>query len=92
MIFVSFVVRRKAEISANCFGRTLSALVVLPKESFAGGAFDWLTAYSLMTGAALLFGYGLLGATWLVMKTDGVTQQWARKCAAYVPGYVGFFL
>lgn len=61
-------------------------------RSFAGSAFDWLNAYSVMTGMALVFGYALLGATWLVMKTDGVTQEWARKCAAYVLGYVGLFL
>lgn len=61
-------------------------------RNFAGGAFDWLNAYSVMTGAALLFGYALLGATWLVMKTDGITQEWARKSASYVLGYVGFFL
>jgi cytochrome bd ubiquinol oxidase subunit II len=61
-------------------------------RSFAGGAFDWLNAYSVMTGVALVFGYALLGATWLVMKTDGITQNWARKCAAYVLGYVGLFL
>jgi len=58
-------------------------------RSFAGGAFDWLNAYSLMTGVAVVFGYALLGATWLVMKTDGITQDWARKCASYVLGYVG---
>jgi len=61
-------------------------------RSFAGGAFDWLNAYSVMTGMALVFGYALLGATWLVMKTDGITQDWARKCASYVLGYVGLFL
>jgi cytochrome bd ubiquinol oxidase subunit II len=61
-------------------------------RSFAGGAFDWINAYSLMTGLALVFGYALLGSTWLVMKTDGITQGWARKCAAYVLGYVGLFL
>lgn len=61
-------------------------------RSFAGGPFDWLSAYSVMTGMALVFGYALLGATWLVMKTDGITQDWARKCAAYVLGYVGLFL
>jgi len=61
-------------------------------RNFAGGSFDWLNAYSVMTGIALVFGYTLLGATWLVMKTDGDTQQWARKCAGYVLGYVGFFL
>ena len=44
-----------------------------------------------MTGIALVFGYALLGATWLVMKTEEITQAWARKCAAYVLGYVGLF-
>jgi len=61
-------------------------------RSFAGHTFDWLSAYSFMTGVGLLFGYALIGATWLVMKTDGDTQQWARKCASYVLGYVGLFL
>ncbi len=58
-------------------------------RSFAGGHFDWLNAYSVMTGIALVFGYALLGATWLVMKTEGETQSWARKTASYVLGYVG---
>jgi len=61
-------------------------------RGFAGGAFDWLNAYSVMTGVAVVFGYALLGSTWLVMKTDGITQDWARKCASYVLGYVGLFL
>jgi len=61
-------------------------------RSFAGGPFDWLNAYSVMTGVALVFGYGLLGATWLVMKTEAATQDWARKCASYTLGYVGLFL
>jgi cytochrome d ubiquinol oxidase subunit II len=59
---------------------------------FAGGSFDWLNAYSVMTGVAVVFGYALLGATWLVMKTDDITQAWARKCAAYALGYVALFL
>ena len=66
--------------------------VTVEGRRFAGGAFDWLNAYSVMTGVALVFGYALMGATWLVMKTDGITQQWARKCAAYALGYVGLFL
>src|SRR5208283_5185311 len=61
-------------------------------RSFAGQPFDWLSAYSFMTGVALLFGYALLGSTWLVMKTGEITQQWARKCASYVLGYVGVFM
>ena len=61
-------------------------------RSFAGGPFDWLSAYSVMTGVALIFGYALLGATWLVMKTEDETQAWARKCASYAIGYVAVFL
>ena len=38
---------------------------------YAGGWWDWLTPFSLLTGAALVIGYALLGATWLVMKTEG---------------------
>jgi cytochrome bd ubiquinol oxidase subunit II len=66
--------------------------VAVEGRRFAGGAFDWLNAYSVMTGVAVVFGYALLGATWLVMKTEEITQQWARKCAAYALGYVGLFL
>jgi cytochrome d ubiquinol oxidase subunit II len=61
-------------------------------RSFAGSPFDWLSAYSVMTGVALIFGYALLGATWLVMKTEDETQIWARKCASYAIGYVAIFL
>jgi cytochrome d ubiquinol oxidase subunit II len=61
-------------------------------RSFAGGPFDWLSAYSFMTGVALLFGYALLGSTWMILKTDGMTRDWARKCASYVLGYVGVFI
>jgi cytochrome d ubiquinol oxidase subunit II len=45
-----------------------------------------------MTGFALVFGYALLGATWLVMKTEDITQEWGRKCAAYLFPYVAFFM
>ncbi|MCL5405806.1 MAG: cytochrome d ubiquinol oxidase subunit II [Deltaproteobacteria bacterium] len=61
-------------------------------RSFAGRPFDWISAYSFMTGVALVFGYALLGSTWLVMKTEGVTRDWARKCASYVLAYVALFL
>jgi cytochrome d ubiquinol oxidase subunit II len=48
---------------------------------FAGGSFDWVKPFPLATGAGLLFGYGLLGATWLVMKTEGDLQQRSRAQA-----------
>lgn len=61
-------------------------------RSFAGGPFDWVSGFSVMTGIALVFGYALLGATWLIMKTGGETQAWARRVAAYVLGFVGLFM
>jgi cytochrome d ubiquinol oxidase subunit II len=61
-------------------------------RSFAGHPFDWLNAYSFMTGVALLFGYALLGSSWLIMKTEGITRDWARKCSVYVMGYVALFM
>src|SRR5574341_1720606 len=51
------------------------------ERHFAGGSWDWVRPFSLFTGVGLLFGYGLLGATWLILKTDGALQDWARARA-----------
>ena len=45
---------------------------------FSGGSFDCFTPFSLLTGVALVFGYALLGAGWLILKTEGPLQDWAR--------------
>ena len=50
-------------------------------RSFAGGTFDFLTPFSVFTGVSLVLGYGLLGATWCVMKTTGELEIWARRMA-----------
>ncbi len=46
---------------------------------FTGPSFDFATPFAVLTGVALVFGYALLGAGWLVMKTDGALQAWARR-------------
>jgi cytochrome bd ubiquinol oxidase subunit II len=46
---------------------------------YAGGWWDWLTPFSTLTGLALVAGYGLLGATWLVMKTEGELRDHAYR-------------
>jgi cytochrome d ubiquinol oxidase subunit II len=66
--------------------------IAVEGRSFAGGPFDWLNAFSVMTGVALVTGYALLGATWTIMKTEGETQEWARKSAKYVMIYVALFM
>ncbi len=40
-------------------------------RQYAGGWWDWLTPFSVLTGISVATGYALLGATWLVMKTEG---------------------
>jgi len=45
---------------------------------FVGGALDWLTPFSLLVAAALVAGYALLGAAWLVFKTEGELFERAR--------------
>jgi cytochrome bd ubiquinol oxidase subunit II len=42
---------------------------------YTGGAFAWFSPFSIMTGVALVFGYALLGSTWLIMKTEGPLQD-----------------
>ena len=46
---------------------------------YAGGWWDWLTPFSILTGIALVVGYALLGATWLVMKTEGALRDEAYR-------------
>ena len=48
-------------------------------RQFAGTSFSFLTLFSVLTGVALVFGYGLLGAGWLILKTDGEVQAAARR-------------
>lgn len=46
---------------------------------YVGGALDWLTPFTVLTGLGLLAGYALLGSTWLILKTQGLLQDWAYK-------------
>jgi cytochrome d ubiquinol oxidase subunit II len=50
-------------------------------NKFSGGAFDWLTPFSVLTAAALLSGYVLLSAGWLIMKADEALREWAYGIA-----------
>ena len=53
-------------------------------NQFSGGAFDWVTPFSAVTSVALLSGYVLLSAAWLIMKGDEALREWAygvARCA-----------
>jgi len=53
--------------------------VTLDGQAFAGGPFDWLTPYSLLVAVGVVAGYTLLGAGWLVWRTEGPLQARARR-------------
>ncbi len=71
-------------VAAFFQGVALGALVQgipVAGRSYAGGWWDWLTPFSVVTGLALVIGYALLGATWLVCKTTGPLQERAVRFA-----------
>jgi cytochrome d ubiquinol oxidase subunit II len=65
-------------------GITLGALlqgIAIEGRAYAGGWWDWLTPFSLLTGVSLLVGYALLGSCWLIWKTEGQVHQDTRRFA-----------
>src|SRR5262249_1395503 len=65
-------------VAALAQGIALGAIlqgVPVSGRQYAGGWWDWLTAFSLLTGISLVIGYCLLGATWLVMKSTGDLRE-----------------
>ena len=70
--------------AALCQGIALGALVqgiAIADRQYAGGWWDWLTPFTLTTGLALVFGYALLGATWLNLKTNDDLRARAQGIA-----------
>jgi peptidoglycan/LPS O-acetylase OafA/YrhL len=48
-------------------------------DAMRGGAFEWFTPFSILCGVGLAIGYALLGAAWLVLKTEGDLRDWAYR-------------
>jgi len=72
-------------VAAFSQGVALGALlqgVEVSGRAYGGGWLDWLTPFSLLTGASVVAGYALLGACWLIWKTEGGTQDHAYRLAA----------
>ena len=71
-------------LAAFCQGAILGGLIQgirVENGEFAGGAFDWATPFAALCGLAVVAGYALLGATWLVLKTEGELAVRARAQA-----------
>ena len=82
-------------VAAVSQGVILGALIqgiTVVDGQFAGGAFDWLTPFSLMCGLGVAAGYALLGATWLMMKTEGPVEAYARRLSPRLLGLLLAFV
>jgi len=66
--------------------------VTLRNGVFAGGPFDWLTPYSVLVAVGLTCGYALLGAAWLIWRTEGDLHEAARRWAWIAAGLVALLL
>jgi cytochrome d ubiquinol oxidase subunit II len=63
-------------------GLMLGAIVEgmpLQGGKYLSGAFAWFSPFSMLTAVAVVFGYALLGSTWLIMKTDGRCRTWLSR-------------
>jgi cytochrome bd ubiquinol oxidase subunit II len=80
----TFAFTAGSALAAFCQGVILGGLIQGIKVSngaFAGGVFDWATPFAMLCGLGLVAGYGFLGATWLVMKTEGSVARRAKTQA-----------
>ncbi len=74
-------------LAALMQGIALGALVQgirISGRTYAGGWWDWLTPFSILSGIAVVIGYALLGSTWLIMKTEGDIQKQMRRYSSYL--------
>jgi cytochrome bd ubiquinol oxidase subunit II len=77
----TFAFAAGSTLAGFCQGVILGGLIQginVKDGAFAGGPFDWATPFAVLCGLGVVAGYGLLGATWLVMKTDGSVANRAR--------------
>jgi len=62
--------------------------IPVANNQYAGGAFDWVAPFPVLTGVGLVLGYALLGAGWLVLKSEGELRDWAFARIPWLAGAV----
>ena len=53
-------------------------------RSYSGGWWDWLSPFSVLTGLSVVAGYALLGACWLIYRTENGLQDRAYGLARWM--------
>jgi cytochrome d ubiquinol oxidase subunit II len=83
-------------VAAFIQGTALGALVEgLPVSNgrYVGGAFGWFSPFAVLCGIGLCIGYSLLGACWLVKKSEGEVREAAYYRLHYLAiGLLAFLL
>ncbi|SBT19277.1 Cytochrome bd-I ubiquinol oxidase subunit 2 [Marinomonas gallaica] len=59
-------------------------------QQYVGGAWDWLSWFSILTGFCLLPAYGLLGSTWLLIKTENELNKKMRRYSHHLLVWLGY--
>ena len=81
-------------LAGFCQGVVLGGFIngiAISNGAFVGGTFDFVRPFAIVCGLGLVAGYALLGATWLILKTDGLTAQLGRRAARVaLPITLGF--
>ena len=82
-----------AFVQGAAVGALVRGLPVAADGRFAGGgAFAWVSPFSLLCGLGLCLGDALLGATWLVMKSDGPVRDRSYRAIPWLLAAVLVFL
>ena len=74
-----------AFVQGAAVGAMMRGIPVADRQ-FAGGSFDWFAPFPLLTGLGLVLGYALLGAGWLVLKTEGPLRELALRRIPWLAG------
>jgi cytochrome d ubiquinol oxidase subunit II len=80
-------------VAAFIQGTMVGALVQgLPVANghYIGGEFGWVSPFALICGVGLCLGYTLLGACWLVRKSEGELRESAYRLIPYLS--IGLFV
>jgi cytochrome d ubiquinol oxidase subunit II len=82
-----------AFVQGAALGALVRGLPVAADGRFAGsGAFAWVSPFALLCGLGLCLGDALLGATWLVMKSDGPVRDRSYRAIPWLLATVLVFL
>lgn len=76
-------------------GVTLGAWITgfpIVNREYAGGPFDWLSAFSLFTGLGVVLTYAVLGCGWLIYRTEGDIQRRLFKLMPVLSGVLLVFI